>query len=106
MASIQLKVDGMSCGSCVASVTRVLKNVPSVSSVEVDLPSGVATVAAQDSAATVPALIAALATAGYKAGPLPTTEAAAAPHACPEQAVPSGCEPGRAPKQAGGCCCH
>lgn len=106
MESIQLKVDGMSCGSCVASVTRVLQKVPSVSTVEVDLPSGVATVTAQDSAATVPALIAALAAAGYKAGPLPTTEPAAAPHACPEQAAPSGCRSGRASKQAGGCCCH
>ena len=37
MEQVRLKVDGMTCGGCVQSVTRVLKALPGVSSVEVSL---------------------------------------------------------------------
>ena len=37
METITIDVKGMSCGGCVASVTRVLKSVPGVSDVAVTL---------------------------------------------------------------------
>jgi len=37
---LQLKVSGMTCGHCVAAVTRAVKAVPSVRDVAVDLASG------------------------------------------------------------------
>jgi Cu+-exporting ATPase len=40
-----LSITGMTCGGCVASVERVLKRVPGVTGVEVDLAGGRATVA-------------------------------------------------------------
>jgi copper chaperone len=39
-----LKVSGMTCGHCVAAVTRAVKAVPSVEGVAVDLPRGEVTV--------------------------------------------------------------
>ena len=44
MNTIHLEVQGMSCGGCVKSVTTALTRVPGVSTVNVDLPSGRATV--------------------------------------------------------------
>jgi len=41
---LQLKVSGMTCGHCVAAVTRAVKAVPSVRDVAVDLASGKVTV--------------------------------------------------------------
>jgi len=41
---LQLKVSGMTCGHCVAAVTRAVKAVPSVRDVAVDLASGAVTV--------------------------------------------------------------
>ena len=40
METLQLKIDGMSCGSCVASVTAALRKVPGVGTAEVDLARG------------------------------------------------------------------
>ena len=45
METVTLKVDGMTCGGCVASVTRVLKAVPGVDDVAVTLKPGEAKVA-------------------------------------------------------------
>jgi len=42
--SIELRVDGMSCGGCVASVDKALRNVSGVKDVKVDLKSGTAAV--------------------------------------------------------------
>ena len=53
MQTTELKVDGMTCGSCVASVTKALKRVPGVQDVEVDLVSG-SGVAAMTSRARTP----------------------------------------------------
>lgn len=36
MQTTELKVNGMTCGSCVASVTKALKRVPGVQDVEVE----------------------------------------------------------------------
>lgn len=38
--NITLKIDGMTCGHCVASVTEELNEVPGVSNVEVTLSAG------------------------------------------------------------------
>ena len=40
MKTIDLQVEGMSCGSCVKHVTHALQPLPGVSGVEVDLQSG------------------------------------------------------------------
>jgi copper chaperone len=44
METIQLKVQGMTCGGCVKSVTSVLQKIPGASSVEVSLELNRATV--------------------------------------------------------------
>jgi len=66
METIALKVAGMTCGGCVASVTRVLKAVPGVTDVAVQLTPGRAEVT-YDPARTAPAqLKAAIEDAGYE----------------------------------------
>lgn len=45
----QLQVDGMTCENCVRHVREALEKVPGVTSVEVDLASGQATVEHEDS---------------------------------------------------------
>lgn len=44
MQTVTLKVNGMSCGGCVASVTRVLRSLPGVDEATVALEPGTATV--------------------------------------------------------------
>ena len=44
MTTVTLKVEGMTCGGCVASVTRVLRTVPGVNDVAVTLRPGEARV--------------------------------------------------------------
>ena len=44
METIQLNVQGMTCGGCVKSVTSVLQKIPGVSSVEVSLEQNRATI--------------------------------------------------------------
>ena len=44
METITMNVKGMSCGGCVANVTRILKAVPGVSDVAVSLTPGTAEV--------------------------------------------------------------
>ena len=65
METVTLKVDGMTCGGCVASVTRVLKAVPGVDRVDVVLKPGQATVRYDAAKVAVPALKAAIESAGY-----------------------------------------
>jgi copper chaperone len=65
METVTLKVEGMTCGGCVASVTRVLKAVPGVDSVDVKLQPGQATVRYDASKVAVPRLKAAIEDAGY-----------------------------------------
>ena len=104
MDTSQLKIDGMSCGSCIASVTRALQRVPGVGAVEVDLPRGVAQVTAADGTAKLPAMVDALAAAGYVAGPLSAAEGSAGAQAGRgHKAAGGGC--GGGPRQGSGCCC-
>jgi len=100
MQTTELKVDGMTCGSCVASVTKALKRVPGVQNVEVDLGSGIASVSGEHAAHQVPELVAALREAGYEAGAVTGGPAA-------HQRPAGGCGAGAgAPSKArGGCCC-
>lgn len=65
METVTMKVEGMSCGGCVASVTRVLKALPGVGDVDVKLQPGQATVRYDAAKVGVPALKAAIEGAGY-----------------------------------------
>ena len=65
METITLKVDGMTCGGCVASVTRALTRVPGVSDVAVMLQAGTAKVEFDPTKTNVPALRTAIEDAGY-----------------------------------------
>jgi copper chaperone CopZ len=56
----------MTCNGCVRHVDKALRGVPGVSAVEVSLPEGRAKIV-HDDAATVPALVNAVTTAGYEA---------------------------------------
>jgi len=65
MENVTLNVQGMTCGGCVASVTRVLKAVPGVTEAAVTLQPGVANVT-YDPARTQPAALrAAIEDAGF-----------------------------------------
>lgn len=65
METTTLKIDGMTCGGCVASVTRVLKAVPGVGDAAVTLTPGQATVTFDALQTNVPALREAVEGAGY-----------------------------------------
>jgi copper chaperone CopZ len=66
MTTVELAVQGMTCGSCVRHVTKALQGVPGVTLVEVDLASGRALVEG-DLQEGVEPLIAALASEDYPA---------------------------------------
>jgi copper chaperone len=100
MQTTELKVDGMTCGSCVASVAKALKRVPGVQDVEVDLGSGIARVHGEHAAHQVPELVAALGEAGYEAG-----AATGVPAAHHRPAGGCGSRAGAGAKSRGGCCC-
>ena len=65
MENVTLNVQGMTCGGCVASVTRVLKAVPGVSEVAVTLEPGVANVTFDPARTQATALRAAIEDAGF-----------------------------------------
>lgn len=65
METITMNVKGMTCGGCVASVTRVLKAVPGVSDVAVSLTPGTAKVTFDPAKTAAPALRNAVEDAGY-----------------------------------------
>ncbi len=65
METITMNVKGMSCGGCVASVTRVLKSVPGVTDVAVTLTPGTARVTFDPAQTGAPALRSAVEDAGY-----------------------------------------
>lgn len=62
----ELKVEGMSCGHCVAGVKGALESVPGVTTATVSLEANNAVVE-HDATATVETLIAAVVEEGYKA---------------------------------------
>lgn len=70
MPGLVFEVNDMSCGSCVATVTRALLKVRGVSGVHVDLERGQVCVVTQEPVVEVPALLAAFKAAGYTAVPM------------------------------------
>ena len=94
MSTMDLKVEGMSCGACVKHVTQALQPLAGVSAVEVDLSSGHVRVSGELSEGSAP-FIAALAVKGYPAK-LATSSVSIPP---PKT---SGCCSGSADR--GGCC--
>ena len=67
MESITIKVEGMSCGGCVKSVTNVLTALPGVAKAEVILQPGEAKVEFDPAQVTREAMAQALADAGFEA---------------------------------------
>lgn len=67
MTSTTLEIDGMTCGGCVASVTRVLSGLPGVTSAKVSLEKSQAVVEHDPATAPVAALRSAVADAGFTA---------------------------------------
>jgi copper chaperone len=65
METVTLKVEGMTCGGCVGSVTRVLKATPGVGDAVVRLDTRSATVTFDPARTSVPALKSAIEDAGY-----------------------------------------
>ena len=67
--SVSLKIEGMTCASCVARVEKALKQVPGVTSAQVNLATETAEVKAMQHELDIDALIAAVERAGYTARP-------------------------------------
>jgi len=65
METTRIAIEGMTCGGCVASVTRVLKALPGVHDVTVTLAPGSATVAYDTAHVDLAALRKAVEDAGY-----------------------------------------
>ncbi|HEX4884706.1 MAG TPA: heavy-metal-associated domain-containing protein [Casimicrobiaceae bacterium] len=65
METVKLGVQGMTCGGCVASVTRVLKATPGVTDAQVTLQPGAATVTYDPAKVEVGDLKAAIEGAGF-----------------------------------------
>lgn len=65
MTSTILEIDGMTCGGCVASVTRVLSGLPGVTRAEVSLEKAQAVVEHDPTTAPVPTLRSAVEDAGF-----------------------------------------
>lgn len=107
MTTVELSVQGMTCGSCVKHVTKALQSVAGVNRVEVDLANGRATVEGDLPSGAAP-LIAALASEDYPAqlasgtGPSPSPKAAGCHNS---QSSQSGEGVKAAQGNKGGCCC-
>jgi copper chaperone CopZ len=95
MNTIELDVQGMTCGSCVKHVTQALQAVPGVTQVDVDLANGRARVEGDLQAGGAP-LIAALGHADYMAS-ISVGDVSAEP------AKTAGCQSAKDGK--GRCCC-
>jgi copper chaperone len=67
METAIVKVNGMTCGGCVGSVTRVLKALPGVATAEVSLENGEAKVSFDPTLASLTQLREAIENAGYEA---------------------------------------
>lgn len=68
MSTVDLQIDGMTCGHCVARVTKALQKVPGVAVETVEI--GTARLVVHEAAGTAEA-VAALHDAGYEARPQP-----------------------------------
>ena len=95
MNTVELEVQGMTCGSCVKRVTKALQSVPGVTRVEVDLANGRARVEGEFVSGTQP-MINALASENYPAKLATGTHTIQSPKA-------GGRTTGQGSKS--GCCC-
>ncbi len=95
MSTIDLDVQGMTCGGCVRHVTQALQALPGFASVDVDLAAGRVRLSAEMAEGS-DAAIDVLTSAGYPAK-VTYTPAAITPTKA------SGCGSGRSAQ--GGCCC-
>ena len=68
-ASVEILIEGMHCGSCVALVEETLTEHDGVTEASVDLDSGLASVSYDPAAVEVATLTAAIQEAGYAATP-------------------------------------
>jgi copper chaperone len=94
--AIELKVDGMTCGSCVKAATRALAAVSGVQTVDVSLEQGSASVRGEDVVTRVAALVAALAGIGF-----PARVSTGEPNGAATAPARHGC----GGSKGGGCCC-
>ena len=69
MTTTKLNVNGMTCGGCVASVTRVLNATPGVSACDVNLADKAATVTYDPAVTNVDTLVERIGNAGFEASP-------------------------------------
>jgi len=67
MTETKIKIEGMMCGHCQASVTKAISSVKGVSAASVNLAGKEATVTYDPGKTTVDAIKAAIVEAGYKA---------------------------------------
>jgi copper chaperone len=98
MELIELKVAGMTCGSCVSRVKQALLTVPGVHSAEVDLAQGIAKISVDDARASQPVAIQTLTAAGYPATPIGAVMGDKS-----QEPAKGGC--GGGARTGGGCCC-
>jgi len=71
--NFKLAIEGMTCASCVSRVEKALKQVPGVLSASVNLATETAEVGVVGGGAMLPALMAAVAKAGYQAREIPAS---------------------------------
>jgi len=95
MNTVDLEVEGMSCGACTKHVTQALQTVAGVGEVEVNLSTGRVRVQGSFPTGSAP-LLQSLAAAGYSAKVSDSLEDAA-------PAKTPGC--GSGARGSGGCCC-
>jgi copper chaperone CopZ len=70
----QIKVQGMTCGSCVVAVKKALMSAGGVKSADVSLAKGLATVVYEDTQVTEKQLTEAINKSGFKAEPAKQTQ--------------------------------
>ncbi|TPW15231.1 MAG: copper chaperone [bacterium] len=70
MTTTKLHVDGMTCGGCVASITKVLTATPGVDSSQVDLAGQCATITFDPARTSIETLVSRINNAGFEARPL------------------------------------
>ncbi|MFZ9371320.1 MAG: heavy-metal-associated domain-containing protein [Limnohabitans sp.] len=97
MQTVELKIQGMTCGGCVKHVTKALQSVPGVAHVDVDLVSGRARVEGELPSGVEP-LISALAAEDYSATVMLDASSA--------NTVKQGSGGEGKSGSQGGCCCH
>ena len=74
-ATVSIPVEGMSCGSCAASITRAVEGIDAVKRVDIDLAGARAVVEYTEGAVSPEHIVAAIAGLGYKTG-APTSDGA------------------------------